>query len=162
MSQSEKSHQNSTNTPRDAGSNVVPEATEVTQENTKYLLAEDNKVNVRLFGHLLNKLGLESTYQIAWNGQEAVDVYKAHPEQCKMIFMDISMPVMGGMQASLEIREYEKENNLQPTIIVGLVACSITLEGQRERLVNEYGMDTVLRKPFRLEELRQLLEERPV
>ncbi|RGP77583.1 hypothetical protein FLONG3_4274 [Fusarium longipes] len=157
MSQSEQNI-----TWHDSDARVVPEATEVTQEKAKFLIAEDNKVNARHFCRLLNKLGLQSTYQITWNGQEAVDAYKAHPEQCKMIFMDISMPVMGGMEATLKIREYEKEKNLQPAIIVGVVACSITMESQRERFVNHFGMDTVLCKPFKLDSLGQIFEEYPV
>lgn len=126
-------------------------------EESKFLLAEDNKVNVRLFCYLFNRLGHESTYQIAWNGQEAVDMYKAYPERYKLILMDVSMPIMGGMQASLLIREHERKNNLQPTIIVGLVAGSIN--GEKERLISDFGMNDVLSKPCKLEKLRQLLQD---
>ncbi|KAH7196510.1 putative two-component response regulator REC1p [Fusarium flagelliforme] len=138
----------------------VPGATLPIPNKAKYLLAEDNNVNARLFVRHMNNLNLQHTYQIAWNGQQAVGIYKANPEQCKLVFMDISMPVMGGMEASLLIRDFEKENELKPAIIVGMVASMI--EGENRRFVEEFGMDVCLRKPVRFESLRKILEEWPV
>ncbi|KAJ4137282.1 hypothetical protein NW768_002864 [Fusarium equiseti] len=138
----------------------VPRATLPTPEKAKYLLAEDNNVNVRLFVRHMNNLNLQHTYHMAWNGQQAVDIYKANPEQCRVVFMDISMPVMGGMQASLLIREFEKENGLKPTVIVGMVASMI--ESENQRMIEEFGMDLCLRKPVRFESLRKILEDWPV
>jgi CheY-like chemotaxis protein len=77
-----------------------------------------------------------------------------------MILLDISMPVMGGMQASLLIRQHESENNLQPAIIVGLVAGDIATENRR--MVDEFGMNTTFKKPIRLEGLRELVDNWPV
>lgn len=71
--------------------------------------------------------------------------------------MDISMPVMGGMQTSLLIREFEKENGLKPAIIVGVVASMI--ERENKRFVEEFGMDVCLRKPVRFESLKEILKE---
>ncbi|RGP66288.1 hypothetical protein FSPOR_6666 [Fusarium sporotrichioides] len=157
----ESGKQQNTVTPTyNATSKIIPEATEVSEEHAKYLLAEDNKTCARMFCNFFNKLDLQSTYRHVWNGQEAVDVYKAHPEQCRIVFMDLAMPVMSGLEASLRIREYEKENNLQPTIIVGLPAS--TLKSEEERLINEFGMDTVLKKPTKLGPFRQLLQDWPV
>ncbi|RBR25404.1 uncharacterized protein FIESC28_01841 [Fusarium coffeatum] len=138
----------------------VPEATLPTPDKAKYLLAEDNNVNVRIFVRHMNNLHLQHTYQIAWNGQQAVDIYKAHPEQCRVIFMDISMPVMGGMDASLLIREFEKENGLKPAVIVGVVASMI--ESENRRFVEQFGMDVCLRKPVRFQSLKEILEDWPV
>jgi len=138
----------------------VPGATLRTTSKARYLLAEDNNVNVRLFVRHMNNFNLQHTYQLAWNGQQAVDIYKANPEQCKMIFMDISMPVMGGMQASLLIRDFEKENGLKPAVIVGVMASMI--ESENRRMVEQFGMDVCLRKPVRFESLRKILKEWPV
>lgn len=135
-----------------------PEEANLWAEDAEYLLVDDNKVNMKLMKHHFDKLGLK--YNIAWNGQEVVDIYKAHPEQCKMILLDISMPVMGGMQASLLIRQHESENNLQPAIIVGLVAGDIATENRR--MVDEFGMNTTFKKPIRLEGLRELVDNWPV
>ena len=74
--------------------------------------------------------------------------------------MDISMPVMSGMDASLLIREFEKENGLKPAVIVGVVATMI--ERENRRFVEEFGMDVCMRKPVRFETLKNLLGEWPV
>ncbi|KAF5659142.1 two-component response regulator [Fusarium circinatum] len=127
-------------------------------EDAKYLLVDDNKVNMKVMKHHFDRLGLK--YNIAWNGQEVVDLYKAHPEQCKLILLDISMPVMGGMQASLLIRQHERENNLQPAIIIGLMADPT--ESENQRMIDEFGMNTTIKKPVRLEGLRELVNTWPV
>ncbi|KAF5020733.1 hypothetical protein F66182_7235 [Fusarium sp. NRRL 66182] len=127
-------------------------------EDAKFLLVDDNKTNIRYMRHIFDKLGLK--YQIAWNGQEAIDVYKANPERCRLILLDLAMPVMGGLQAAPLLRRYESENGLEPAIIVGLTGS--TAEAEHRRLVDEFGMDTTLRKPFRTETLEQLLAKWPV
>ena len=135
----------------------VPEATLPTPSKAKYLLAEDNNINVRIFVRHMNNMNLQNTYQIGWNGQQAVNMYKTNPQQCRLIFMDISMPVMGGMQASLLIREFEKENGLKPAVIVGVVASM--MEKENRRFIEEFGMDVCLRKPVRFESLKEILKE---
>ena len=135
----------------------VPEATVSIPSKAKYLLAEDNNINVRIFVRHMNNLDLQHTYQIAWNGQQAVDMYKANPEQFRVIFMDISMPVMSGMDASLLIREFENENGLKPAIIVGVVASMI--ESENRRFVEQFGMDVCLKKPVRFQSLKEILED---
>ncbi|KAF5984735.1 beta transducin-like protein [Fusarium bulbicola] len=126
-------------------------------EDAKYLLVDDNKVNMKVMKHHFDRLGLK--YNIAWNGQEAVDLYRAHPEQCKLILLDISMPVMGGMQASLLTRQHERENDLQPAIIIGLMADPT--ESENRRMIDEFGMNTTIKKPVRLEGLRELVNTWP-
>ncbi|KAF5563851.1 two-component response regulator [Fusarium napiforme] len=126
--------------------------------DAKYLLVDDNKVNMKVMKLNFEKLGLK--YNIAWNGQEVVDLHKAHPEQCKLILLDISMPVMGGMQASLVIREHERENNLQPAIIIGLMPDPT--ESETRRMIDEFGMNTTFKKPVRFEALRELVNDWPV
>jgi CheY-like chemotaxis protein len=139
-------------------SSEAPELAKPWVEDAKYLLVDDNKVNMKLMKHHFDKLGLK--YNIAWNGQEVVDMYKAHPERCRLILLDISMPVMGGMQASLLIRQHESENNLQPAVIVGLMAGDI--ETENRRMVDEFGMNTTFKKPVRMEGLQELVNNWPV
>jgi CheY-like chemotaxis protein len=127
-------------------------------EDAKYLLVDDNKVNMKVMKLNFDKLGLK--YNIAWNGQEVVNLYNAHPEQCKLILLDISMPVMGGMEASLLIRQHEKENNLQPAIIIGLMPNPT--ESETRRMIDEFGMNTTFKKPVRFEGLRELVNNWPV
>ncbi|KAF5001612.1 hypothetical protein FGRMN_918 [Fusarium graminum] len=143
--------------PQTTDSTILPE-TNAPAEDAKFLLVDDNEVNVKLMRSIFDKLGLR--YQITWNGQEAFDIYKAHPERCKMILMDISMPVMDGMRATTMIRTYESENKLQPAVIVGLVAADV--ESEKKRLVNEFGMNTTLKKPLRVGAVQEVLDGWPL
>lgn len=64
------------------------------------LIAEDNESNYRLFQSILKR---EYNLVHAWDGKEAVNLYKLHNPQ--IILMDINMPVMDGYEATREIRK---------------------------------------------------------
>ncbi|KAJ3542200.1 hypothetical protein NM208_g4231 [Fusarium decemcellulare] len=68
-------------------------------DDTKYLLADDNLVIRRLFEKIMQRLNRKC--HMVENGQQAVDAYKEHPERCRVILMDTKMPVMGGMDTYL-------------------------------------------------------------
>ncbi len=82
----------------------------------KILLAEDNKINQNVIQNLLKDSGIELL--IANNGEEAVNILYDHPD-VKMIFMDISMPVMNGYEAADAIR---KDYRFKDIPIVALTA----------------------------------------
>ncbi|KAM0429647.1 hypothetical protein ACHAPT_006252 [Fusarium lateritium] len=132
----------------------------------KYLVAEDNSVNRKVMTILMRRLDLEQQCHMVVNGQEAVDTYKKNPQQCRLIFMDTSMPIKDGLRASKEIREYERENDLSPAVILGLtVSIGIGEEydsKQIERLKNEFGMNGAVQKPLREAHLRSAIESWPV
>lgn len=131
----------------------------------KYLIVEDNMVNRKVMEKLLGKLGLEGQFHMTTNGQEGIDAYKKNPQQCRLIFMDISMPIKGGMEASKEIRDYEREHGLSPAVIVGMHPRLVVAEQfnrQVERLKNEFGMDGVIDKPIRTDALKSVIEKWPV
>ncbi|KAF4999212.1 hypothetical protein FDECE_11566 [Fusarium decemcellulare] len=136
----------------------IAESALTSLEEPKYLLVDDNRVYQKLIGKYFDKLELK--YQTAWNGQEAVDIYQANPERCRLILLDISMPVMDGMRAAWYIRQYEKEKGLSPAIIVGLLARGV--EEERRRMVDTFGMDTTLEKPFSVYALKDLINTWPV
>ena len=69
------------------------------------LVAEDNPINQKLIQIVLEKMGLKVT--LADNGEKALEARKAN--HYDMIFMDIQMPVMGGVEATHEILAYEEE-----------------------------------------------------
>jgi PAS domain S-box-containing protein len=117
----------------------------------KILIAEDNLNNQKLIQILLNKLGLEST--IVSNGEEALFEYKK--EKYDLILMDINMPVMDGLSATKEIREFEKELNYNIPIIA-LTANSIA--GDKEKYLSQ-GMDDYLSKPIEFNILVAILEK---
>ena len=121
-------------------------------ENLNVLVAEDNAINQKLIKNVLNGLGIEVT--IADNGEEALNYRMNH--EYDMIFMDIQMPVMGGIEATEKITEYEEKNRKHHIPIVALTANA--LQGDREKYLNA-GLDNYLSKPIELDKLRTLLLE---
>ncbi len=113
------------------------------------LVAEDNLDNQQLISYLLNNFGLKST--IVSNGEEAIKKYKS--EIFDLILMDINMPVVDGITAFKQIREYEKQNNLKNIPISALTANTIV--GDKEKFL-DLGMDYYLSKPIEINELKKL------
>ncbi|MFN5337903.1 MAG: ATP-binding protein [Bacteroidota bacterium] len=114
----------------------------------RILLAEDNELNLQLMGMMFDKLGY--TYDVAKNGREALEKVSAQPFD--MVFMDVQMPVMNGLEATSEIRKLPKMDSL---IIIGLSANAFE-DDQRKAL--EMGMNDYLTKPVRLTDLAGKLE----
>ncbi len=123
----------------------------ITFENIHVLVAEDNLINQKLILNVLNRLGIEVS--IANNGKEALE-HRMRNEY-DMIFMDIEMPVMGGMEATGQIISYERKNHKTHIPIVALTANA--LSGDREKYMGA-GMDSYLSKPIDLEALNHLFQ----
>jgi CheY-like chemotaxis protein len=113
------------------------------------LLVEDNKLNQRLMESSLRRFGF--VIDLAANGLEAVEKYQADPERYSLIIMDIMMPVMDGLEATRQIRIFEKAGNLRIPIIA---LTANTFNADRERCLS-YGMDDYLAKPLNMELLAQ-------
>ena len=120
-------------------------------EGIHILVAEDNAINQKLIINVLNKLGVEVT--LANNGEEALHLRQEN--NYDMIFMDVQMPVMGGIEATQEILAYEEKNRKHHIPIIALTANA--LQGDREKYIDA-GMDDYLSKPLVLEHLTQLLK----
>ncbi len=119
-------------------------------KNLSILVAEDNVINQKLIKHAFAKMGVEPA--IADNGKVAFELRKEH--NYDIIFMDVQMPVMDGVEATHAILEYEKLSDVPHIPIVALTAN--TLKGDKERLINE-GMDDFLPKPIDLKTMKSLL-----
>ncbi len=124
---------------------------EETFENLRILVAEDNPINQKLIRTTLEQFGAVVT--LAANGQEAFELRKQNDYD--LIFMDIQMPVMNGIEATKEILHYEQVNRLPHVPIIALTANA--LAGDRERYL-EAGMDNYLPKPINIAELKQMIE----
>ncbi len=122
-------------------------------ENVHVLVAEDNSINQKLITNVLNRMGIEVT--IANNGKEALEARLNQPNLFDIIFMDIEMPVMGGMEATAQILGYEKSNNLRHIPIVALTANALTTD--RSKYLGA-GMDDYLSKPIEIERINAILE----
>jgi len=83
---------------------------------------EDNIINMKIPVNYMKRA--KQDYARAVNGLEALEQYKATPEAFKVIFMDISMPVMNGLTSTREIRQFELQNGIARIRIVALTCFS--------------------------------------
>lgn len=116
----------------------------------KVLIVEDNAINRSVLSDMLTAMG--HAVQEAENGAEGVK--QAHQETFDLIFMDISMPVMDGIEATQHLRQQDGPNT--KTTIVGLTAHG--REEYRESAVAA-GMDRFQTKPIRLDALKTIIAE---
>ncbi len=118
--------------------------------NANVLIAEDNIINQKLIKRTLEDLGL--TISIASNGLEAFQ--KRKDGNFDLIFMDIQMPFLDGVEATREILEYEEVYSQPHVPIIALTANA--LKGDRERFL-EAGLDEYTTKPLVRSEIVSLL-----
>jgi len=123
-----------------------------TKYNGKALVVEDNIINQKLIVNILKSFGLD--IDVADNGEIAVEKRKVNDYD--IIFMDIQMPVMDGIEATKQIKEYEESNSLPHIPIIALTANA--LKGDRERLLKE-GLDEYISKPIEMAELLYILHK---
>ncbi|KAK6843935.1 hypothetical protein PG987_004795 [Apiospora arundinis] len=137
-------------------------STQGDQSRLHILLVDDNNINLRLLVMFVLKCGF--TYEEAENGQVALDKFKnaclpaqslSEPtKRFDFILMDISMPIMNGIDATRRIREFENERQLPCTNIIALTGLA-SLDVQRD--AESAGIDMFLPKPVRFAELKELL-----
>ncbi|MCG8492122.1 MAG: ATP-binding protein, partial [Sneathiellales bacterium] len=119
------------------------------RKGARILVAEDNFVNITIAKTFLEKLGCEVT--IAENGKLALDAVKA--DKPDLVFMDIHMPEMDGVTATVEIR---KDKQLDDMPIVGLTADAF--KDSKEKF-KKAGMVDVLTKPFTEDQMQEKLAQ---
>jgi len=115
------------------------------------LLCEDNSMNQQVISEHLSRVGLKTT--VAENGRIGVDTVvnreKANLKQFDLIFMDIHMPVMDGIEAAAEIFK------LNPNIPI--VAMTANIMANDKTIYEAAGMNDVVGKPFTSQELWRCL-----
>lgn len=111
-------------------------------------IAEDNIINRKLAQAVFKNLGFET--DLSEDGRMAVDLWEKN--RYDIIFMDVQMPEMDGLEASREIRKRSGNNN-KPVIIA---MTAFAMEGDRARCL-EAGMNDYLTKPFKPEEIELML-----
>lgn len=112
------------------------------------LIAEDNVINRKLAQAVLRNFGFEPN--LADDGRMAVELWEKNRHD--IIFMDVQMPEMDGLEASREIRK--RSGNKNNPVIIAMTAYA--MEGDRVQCF-EAGMNDYLTKPFKPEELEQIL-----
>ena len=133
------------------------EQKEVSEKSIKglhILLAEDNELNMEIAEFVLQNEGADVSK--AWNGQEAVEVFKkSEPREFDVILMDIMMPVMNGYEATKMIRSLDREDAKEIPIIA-MTANAFTEDRIRAK---EAGMDEHVAKPVDVELLIKVIHK---
>lgn len=118
----------------------------------RVLVAEDNSVNQLLATRLLEKRGHRVV--ITTNGREVLEMIAR--EKFDLVLMDVQMPEMDGLQATVALREEEKKQGDGVHLpVIALTAHA--MKGDQERCLMA-GMDGYLTKPIRAQELDAILE----
>jgi len=126
--------------------------THATMFDANVLVTEDNIINQKLIKRILEEHGI--TVDLANNGLESFE--KRRNNSYDLLFMDIQMPVMDGIEATHEILDYEEDEEVPHVPIVALTANA--LKGDRERFIGE-GMDEYITKPIETSELLYILNK---
>lgn len=121
-------------------------------QTPQFLLVEDNPINLKMLTHFMRKL--QKPYRTAVNGQEAVNAYKESPGQFKCVLMDISMPVMDGLEATRQIRAFERYSGIAASKILAITG--LGSESTREEATRS-GVDVFITKPIKLRELAVII-----
>lgn len=116
---------------------------------SKILMAEDNLVNQKLANLLFKKLN--QSIDIVSNGRDAVDAVVEGSYD--LVFMDIQMPLMDGVEASQEIKS--RMGDKAPPIIA---LTANAMEGDREKYLGA-GMDHYIAKPISMQDLASYIEQ---
>jgi PAS domain S-box-containing protein len=122
---------------------LEPMSVNESASHASILLADDDEANISTFSSYLKAKGYRIL--VAKNGREAIALAKAH--QPDLILMDIQMPVMDGLEATMQIR---LDPNLIEIPIIALTALAMT--GDRERCLAA-GATDYLTKPVKLKQL---------
>lgn len=128
-----------------------PETASVKNRSGKetILLVDDEQVITDVTGAMLRALGYEVI--IASDGEEAVAIYSEKGAMIDLVIMDVVMPVMGGGEAIDLIREINPK--------VKVILCSGYSMMGAVKAIMDKGVQTFLKKPFRMEDFSQKIRE---
>ncbi|RKX62628.1 MAG: hypothetical protein DRP37_01080 [Thermodesulfobacteriota bacterium] len=136
------------------------------KHSVRILLVEDNPVNQKLAEMILTKAGY--LVEVANNGREGFEKYTQFPDDFDLIFMDIQMPIMNGLEATRAIRKYEEQlkakdgassdelsalsfqHSARSEHVPIVAMTAYAMKGDREMCL-EAGMDDYMTKPIKRE-----------
>ena len=122
-------------------------------EGLRILLAEDNEINMEIAAEMLEAQGITAVR--AWNGAEAVDVFRAaEPFAFDAILMDMQMPLMDGCEAARQIRAMDRPD----AGAVPIIAVTANAFSEDVSATTAAGMNAHVSKPINAAVLRQTLE----
>ena len=124
------------------------------RDRVRILVAEDNDVNQIVFEQILEGIGVD--FRIVANGEEAVAAWAAAAPD--LILMDVSMPIMNGLQATQAIRDAEAKDPARPPHVPIVAVTAHAMTGDRERCLAA-GVDDYLSKPVSPEKLEAIIRK---
>lgn len=130
--------------------NTTKKQTELPQiaEGMKILVTDDHPVNRKILVEFLKKFG--ATVYEAENGEAAIKMIREHSE-IQVVFMDIQMPVLSGIETTKILR---KEN------FSGLIiACTANNDPENFKEYQRIGMNDILVKPFKRKNIENMLDK---
>jgi CheY-like chemotaxis protein len=122
----------------------------------RVLLCDDNVINQKVASRLLQQMGYHP--DVVGNGLEALAALEK--QAYDLIFMDVMMPEMNGLEATEAIRQRQKDPRAFPHYKTSLIIVAMTasaMQGDRERCLSA-GMDDYIAKPVRPEDVRKTIE----
>lgn len=117
------------------------------------LLVEDNELNQKFASAVVRKMGHQLT--IAANGALGLEAFKS--TKFDLILMDIQMPVMNGIEATIAIRQLEALE--AKTNHIPIIAVTAFAMDQDKKNCMDAGMDAFLAKPYKPFELEEKIRE---
>ena len=130
------------------------------------LIVDDDIFNITALQLILNQLGYSC--DTAYNGQQAIEkVLERESENCgrnsmtksiqyKLIFMDWSMPVMDGLEATRILKEKMKNEEIEN---ISIVACTAFVTDKEKACATEYGVDAYCIKPLSKDGVRNIVKK---
>lgn len=128
---------------------TAPQSKETVYSNLRVLVVDDNETN-----HLVVKSLLESVVGsiiTANNGKQAIECLQS--QEVDLVLMDIHMPIMDGIEATLSIR-----GSNTPFANIPIIALTADPQYQQKRLCKNIGMDEALAKPVKLTEILEAVD----
>ena len=133
------------------------------RKNRRILIVDDEPYNILALQIILQKSGypqIKEFIDSANNGQEAVqkvkDAFTKKQFSYGIIFMDLSMPILDGYEATKEIRNFLRQKGIiQPMI----VACTGHTEEEFIKKAWDTQMDEVLQKPVNILIIKEIMQE---
>ena len=130
------------------GENSTKPNSDISNYDCIVLVAEDHPINQKLLKTFLTNFGC--TVFTANNGREAVNQIAEHPE-IELVFMDIQMPELNGVEATIEIRKTDYKGII--------IACTANSDEADFEMYRNNGMNGVLVKPFKKQSVKELLDK---
>lgn len=136
---------------RPTPSKDTPRKSKSPQPDSFALIVEDNPINAKLAKVIIERLDI--TCQLATNGAEALEALKEKPI-FDLIFMDVQMPIMDGLEATRRIRQNEAGSRYAKIPIIAMTANALA---EDEAQCLDAGMDHYISKPIDIRKLTEIV-----